>query len=357
MRTRLWNSESLVHMHHDYLRMLKLQALSENMSTNNNWAVAIIAARESVDTLVSTIEAALAATAGRDALIDVLVNGNPELAGAMAAWADTSPCKGARIRVWSIAQGDKAHAWNEYLHRIWPAGHTAFFLDGYARPRSDGLAQLAASLAQAPDAFGATGVPTSGRSAPALRAAMLNGGGFHGNMHAIPAHAMAGLRAAGFRLPLGLYRTDSLIGSVLMFALDPTAYQWQPGRVIVNGDATWDVPGQADLTIRNVVAQFKRRLRQAQGDLENRAQRDHLAVRCQPINGFPKTVRELVLSWIDAHPDEARRLYIKNPLRLRAARKMRAPQDWSAAERTPDLLYGSIQADAILHVTRSSASY
>lgn len=311
------------------------------MPAHTNWAVAIIAAREHTDTLRSTIDAAVAASAGQNTLIDVLVNGNPGLAREMAAWAHASYQGAAGLRIWSIAQGDKAHAWNEYVHRIWPEGSTAFFLDGYARPRPDGLARLAASLALAPDAFGATGVPTSGRSAPALREAMLRGGGFHGNMNAIPVHAMAGLRASGFRLPLGLYRTDSLIGSVLMFALDPTAYQWQPGRIIVDGEATWDVPGQSDLTLKNIVAQFKRRQRQAQGDLENRAARDHLAVRCLPINHFPKTIRELVLAWIDTHPEEARRLYIKNPLRLRAALRMRAPQDWSAAGHAPELLFGT----------------
>lgn len=310
------------------------------MSATTHWAVAIIAARESVETLKSTIEAAVAASAGRDTIIDLLINGNPGLARECAAWAGASYTGAPWLRVWSIAQGDKAHAWNEYVHRIWPAGRTAFFLDGYARPRSDGLVQLDASLARAPEAFGATGVPTSGRSAPALRAAMLSGGGFHGNMHAIPARAMAQLRASGFCLPLGLYRTDSLIGSVLMFALDPTTQEWQPRRIVVNGEATWDVPGQADLTMKNIVAQFKRRQRQAQGDLENRAAREHMAIRRLPITRFPRTVRELVLDWIAAHPDEARRLYLKNPLRLRAARRMRAPQDWSAAERAPELLYG-----------------
>lgn len=309
------------------------------MSAHPHWAVAIIAARESLDTLKSTIGAAVAASAGKDAIIDLLVNGNPGLARKCAAWAGASYTGTAWLRVWSIAQGDKAHAWNEYVHHIWPAGRTAFFLDGYARARPDGLARLDASLAAAPEAFGATGVPTSGRSAPALRAAMLSGGGFHGNMHAIPARALAQLRASGFRLPLGLYRTDSLIGSVLMFALDPTTQEWQPRRIVVDGEATWDVPGQADLTLKNIVSQFKRRQRQAQGDLENRAARDHMAVRRQPITGFPKTVRELVLDWIAAHPDEARSLYLKNPLRLRAARRMRAEQDWSAAERAPELLY------------------
>lgn len=310
------------------------------MPAQPNWAVAIIAARESIETLRSTIEATVAASAGRDTIIDLLINGNAGLARECAAWAGASYGGTAWLRIWSIEQGDKAHAWNEYVHRIWPAGRTAFFLDGYARPRIDGLAQLDASLAAAPEAFGATGVPTSGRSAPALRAAMLSGGGFHGNMNAIPVHAMAQLRTSGFRLPLGLYRTDSLIGSVLMFALDPVTQHWEPRRIVVNGDATWDVPGQADFTVKNIVAQFKRRQRQAQGDLENRAAREHMVGRRLPITRFPKTVRELVLDWIAAHPDEARRLYLKNPLRLRAARRMRAPQDWSAAARAPELLYG-----------------
>ena len=173
---------------------------------------------------------------------------------------------------------------------------------------------------------------------------MLSGGGFHGNMNAIPVHAMTQLRTSRFCLPLGLYRTDSLIGSVLMFALDPTTQQWDPRRIVVNGEATWDVPGQADFTVQNILAQFKRRQRQAQGDLENRAAREHMAVRRLPITQFPKTVRELVLDWIASHPDEARRLYLKNPLRLRAARRMRAPQDWLAAERAPELLYDMRQA-------------
>lgn len=310
------------------------------MSIDFPWALAIIAARESAETLKQTIEAARIASANRDVIIDVLVNGNPGLAQQIASWASSCPPNPA-LRVWSIPQGDKAHTWNEYVHRIWPAGRPAFFLDGYARPRTDGLSQLAASLTEAPQAFGVTGVPSSGRSAPALRDQMLRIGGFHGNMHAIAAHAMAQLRALDFRLPLGLYRTDSLIGAVLMFGLDPAANAWEPRRIVVNPKATWDVPGQADLNIKNITGQFKRRFRQAQGDLENRAAREHLAVRSLPIHLMPKTVRELVLSWIEAHPDQARQLYIKNPLRLHAARKMRLPIDWSATELAPELLYGT----------------
>ena len=314
-----------------------LNDFTMNTPVSPAWAVAIIASRESVETLASTVQAALAAAAP-DAVIDVLVNGNPGLARQFAEWSTSVP--GAdRLRVWSIPQGDKAHALNEYIHRIWPDGRLAFFLDGYARPRPDGLARLAASLASAPEAFGASGVPSSGRSAPALRTEMLRTNGFHGNMHAIPVHAMRALRELGFRLPLGLYRTDSLVGAVLKFGLDPARHGWEQQRIVVDADATWDVPGQSDLTFKNIKAQFKRRLRQAQGDLENRAVRDHLALRGLPINRLPKTASELVLQWINAHPAEARQLYLKNPLRFSAVLKARAPKDWSATEDVPELIH------------------
>lgn len=308
------------------------------MSKSSLWAVAIIAARETPETLRATIQAAEQASSGTDTVIDVLVNGNPALAKEIASWLKSSPGMDAAIRVWSIPKGDKAHAWNEYVHRIWPLGRTAFFLDGYAQPRPDSLAQLAASLEQDAEILGATGVPSAGRSASRSRARMLVRGGFQGNMHVIAPEAMQTLHTTGFRLPLGLYRTDSLIGALLIFGLDPAANTWNRRRIAVSPDATWDIPGKTSLSMNNLLGQFKRRLRQAQGDIENRAVNDHLSVRKAPINEMPRTARELVLAWIDAHPREARRLYIENPLRLHAANKLRAPQDWTDAELPPDLL-------------------
>ena len=310
----------------------------KNMLKSFPWAVAIIAARETLDTLARTIRAAEEASAGKDAIIDVLVNGNPDLAREAGAWVRASARGSASVRVWFIARGDKAHAWNEYVHRIWPAGRTAFFLDGYAQPKPDGLTRLEASLAQDANVLGATGVPSSGRSAPSLRERMVRDGGFHGNMHAISADAMMQLCVAGVRLPLGLYRTDSLIGAILLFRLDPSSHQWDRRRIVVNPEATWNISETTGLSLKNAVGQFKRRLRQAQGDLENRAVRDHLSVRRAPVNAMPKTARELVLAWIDANPGEAKHLYMRNPFRLYAANKQRAPQDWTAADRAPEMV-------------------
>jgi hypothetical protein len=57
----------------------------------------------------------------------------------MVALLDTDAFAGRNgsLRIWSITVGDKAFAWNEYLHRIWPASAMTFFIDGYAEVRSD----------------------------------------------------------------------------------------------------------------------------------------------------------------------------------------------------------------------------
>lgn len=178
-------------------------------TTIPNWSVAIFAARETAETLSRCIRAALAACSGHRPVIDVLVNGNRELAQAIAdgGWGKLAVPDG-RVRIWSIAAGDKAHVWNEYLRRIWPVGRTALFIDGYARMRADALAPLEERL-ERPGAWRGND-----------KSQMLKTGGPYGNMHAISAQDMAMLRTSGFRLPVGFYRGDSLIGAVLAFGLE-----------------------------------------------------------------------------------------------------------------------------------------
>lgn len=302
------------------------------------WSIAIFAARETTAGLALCVTAAIKACTGRQAIINVLINGNAELADAFAIAANDLDHADTRLRVWSIAAPDKAHTWNEFIYRIWEGDSTAFFIDGYAQVRPDALTALASCLAATPDALGATGVPTCGRSAAAIRAQMLRDGGIHGNLFAISAEAMQGIRKAGFKLPLGIYRTDPLIGSVLMFRLDPANHTWNPRRIVVVPDATWHVDGIEDITLKNVKSQFKRILRQAQGDLESKASREHLAVRRLPPQQLPLTIADMIAEWIKTQPTQARSLFLKRPLSLYAARKLAAPRDWSATAIAPQLV-------------------
>lgn len=310
------------------------------------WSIAVFAARETLAVLASSVRAAIAACTGRQACIDVLINGNPALADAFASVAKGLDSGGTQLRVWSIAAPDKAHTWNEYVYRIWDTGGMAFFIDGYAQVRPDALAAMERCLAATPDALGATGVPTCGRSATAIREQMLRHGGIHGNLFAISAEGMEGIRKTGFRLPLGIYRTDPLIGSVLMFRLDPANNSWDPRRIVVEPTATWHVDGIEDLTLKNITGQFRRILRQAQGDLENKAAREHLALRQLPPQQLPRTVAEMIDGWIKAQPTQARSLFLKRPLCLYAARKVAAPRDWSATTIAPRLVLNNTEKAA-----------
>lgn len=313
---------------------------------NNNapWTVAIIAARESIDTLARCIGATLAACESRGAVIDVVVNGNAELAKSAAALVSTGTLRqGASVvRVWSIEVGDKAHAWNQYVHHIWPGSHIAYFVDGYVEVRRDAFAALSQRLADAPEALGVTGVPSAGRSAAKAREYMIRHGGIQGNMHALRGEVMTEIRERGVRLPLGLYRTDSLVGALVLLKLTPESAKWEPRRMVVAADATWDIPDQSAITFRNVKAQFKRILRQAQGELENRALREHMTVRRLPAQQLPETAAELVNHWITVQPEQAKAL-LKRPTCRYAAYKLRHHRDWSAAKIPPQLLYAGVE--------------
>ena len=277
-----------------------------------NWSVAIFAGRESAATLGRCIGAAVAACAGHCAAIDVLVTGNPALAAAVAqgSWDGD-----ASVRIWSVAIGDKSHAWNEYLHRIWHEGRPAFFIDGYTELRGPELNGLHMRLERPRTPPGRAGR----RSGPLLREQMLVTGGLHGNLHIMDASDMAALRAAGFRLPLGLYRSDSLIGAALMFGLDPANNTWERRRA----GRTLEKPSQAI-----------RVLGQPPGDSQDGAVRGHGSSGPAPV----RTSRQLVHDWLVEHPRQTRTAFFKRPLCLQAARKLKTEDDWSLIWAAPELV-------------------
>jgi hypothetical protein len=204
--------------------------------------------------------------------------------------------------------------------------------------RPDALTLLAEALRKDPALLGATGVPSSGRAAEKLRNHMLKHGGIHGNLYAMSAEAMRLTRASGFHLPLGLYRNDGLLGSAMVYRFDPAQFKWNEKLFLVHPTATWTVHAAPFWSRDNLLGQFKRRLRQAQGDLENRAARQHLTIERLPPQNMARTVQQLVNNWMAAQPAQLRRLYLRRPLTYFAAKKLRQPRDWSAAELPAEML-------------------
>ena len=100
------------------------------MQTVPKWSVAIFSARESVETLMGTVGAAITACGAVVVVIDVLVNGNRQLAeAAKDAFHNTlrlvSSCT---VRLWFVEEGDKGHTWNQLLHAITVNAELAFFI-------------------------------------------------------------------------------------------------------------------------------------------------------------------------------------------------------------------------------------
>lgn len=314
--------------------------IGSNDETALEWPVnvAIFASREETVSLEATIRA-VSVAAPSSTVIDVLINGNAALGIDIVKVFGTASPPGPTIRVWSFALADKANAWNWYVHDIWSPASSTFFVDGYVRVRPDALSALRRAASDAPRSLAATGVPTSGRSSAGLRSEMLSAGGLHGNLYMLTRSSIELIRARRFRLPLGIYRTDSTLGAALSFAMDPASNEWSPRTFIaVSAHATWDRDVETLLSYRALNSYFKRRQRQAQGILENAAVSDHLASRKLRPETLPRTVEELVLEWARASSAQVHRITRRSLLSRQAMRKMRMPRDWSLADAAPALL-------------------
>lgn len=307
------------------------------------WAVAIFSSRENAEVLWRVVSSARRACSKLVAVVDVLINGNRALADEIVALAeaDTGTRSGhlAGLRVWSFDLADKSFAWNTYIHALAPNASFVFFVDGYAEFESDALQHLARAFQRNERALAASGVPTLGPSARRLQRTMQTEGGIHGNLYALSGDCLRRLRASNFRLPLGLYRTDPLLGAALCFNLDPPNNVWDASRIAVVPEATWNYPVPKFWRWRDWRSFFKRRMRQAQGDAENSAVRRLFAVERRTVDCLPASTKGLIGDWIEAVPAEASRLFRRRPLVWFAWKKLLKAPDLNAANQTPKMLY------------------
>jgi hypothetical protein len=304
------------------------------------WSVAIVSSRETIIALSACVRSVVVAAWNVPTSLDVMVNGNRQLAADLAAIIHLPEFCSSHIfiRIWYIPVADKANALNQYLNEIRPEADVTFFLDGYVQVMPEALKLMSESLAAKPETLAVSAVPTVGRSANSLRQTMLKGGGIHGNLFGVRREVCLRLRERGFRLPLGTYWTDGLMGAVFCFGLDPSCNDWESRRVGAHPQATWRLDPAVWWRPKDIRSYFRRRLRQAQGRLENRAIREHLANQRKTPESLPATSSELVEKWIAACPKAARQLFIRNPLCLLGLRKLRQPRDWSEATRPPELV-------------------
>ena len=219
------------------------------------------------DGLPECIESILRSEGSLISRITVIVNGS---SGSFVHEARRLKTRyGDILRVFEIAFGDKSHAWNQYVYGVNEDHAFHVFVDAYVRVKPNAIPLLVQALERNARAVAATGVPSMGRQAGALASEMNLRGGLHGSLHVLRGAFIERIRAAGIRLPIGLYRGDGLIGSMAMHDLAPLETPFDKTLIEVVGDATWAFNPLNPLNPADLKRYWRRRIRQARGRYEN----------------------------------------------------------------------------------------
>lgn len=176
------------------------------------WSMAVFAHNEA-----RRIEAALhaiARAAGGHA-IDVFVLAN----GCTDATADrVRACAGvlSHLSLVEIDLGDKANAWNVYVHDLLTPERMAevethYFTDGDVTLEAEALPRLADALREVPTAMAAGGLPATGRDRDAWRERMVRHGSLAGNLYALRGAFVRQVRDRRLRIPVGLFGEDRFV--------------------------------------------------------------------------------------------------------------------------------------------------
>ncbi len=186
----------------------------------------------------------------------ILVNGcTDDTAQVAAVLAAADP----RISIHELPVGDKAHAWNEYVHRIADEAAAHIFLDGDIRPSRGAIAALVQTLNAAPDADGAAALPASGRSQRKWAARLRHNHYLSGNLYALSEKALTKFRQRQLRLPFGAKGEDGIISYLLLTDYAGGTDDRHLKRIAVAEDATFEFD---PLTFNaRDIAIYRRRLR------------------------------------------------------------------------------------------------
>ncbi|MBP0445128.1 glycosyltransferase family 2 protein [Roseomonas sp. SSH11] len=162
---------------------------------------------------------ALAALAGEAELqVHVLINGCTD--GTERVVRSYVP-QGFTLHPVVIARGDKANAWNTYVHEVAPADAAAHvFTDGDMLAAPGSIAGFLERFAAEPEANGCAALPISGRSRDAFRAKLVRNREMAGNLYALRGEAVAAFRQRGLRLPFGMFGEDGLVTTLIKHDLD-----------------------------------------------------------------------------------------------------------------------------------------
>lgn len=175
------------------------------MDEETPWPVAILV-RNAAGTIIRALESLAVARDGRPLLVFVIANGCTDRTAALARGFSRD---GIEVRVTELAQGDKAAAWNTYVHELAPRSDIHFFLDGDVEAEPGALRRLAEAMQDPVIVTGA--IPSTGRDRVGIAQRLERHGRVAGNLYALSGGFIIDLRARSIRLPMGWIGDDFLV--------------------------------------------------------------------------------------------------------------------------------------------------
>jgi hypothetical protein len=277
--------------------------------------------RERVEEVLLTIQSIVEVAQGQLTHIDILVNGNFEVATSLRKhlqYRSERPLM-FDVRVWSVEKKGKDHSWNEYVHSLWDGQSQVFFFDGYANPEQGSIARAIELLAREPYRLAISSYPLGLRTSGNLSAEAKSEGGLCGGMFLLSHQAMAQMRASGFRLPVGLYGFDTVLGAALGYGLSPERADWDVKRHIGADDGiTFRILTSTVPSTRTAKHFVGRQVKSGLRRLVCAATQHYFSVLNLPISLVPTTVESYVAEWIRMKPAAFVRIAATHPIAVLA---------------------------------------
>ena len=235
------------------------------------------------------------AAEGRRVHLTVITNGTSDDSAEVARRACRA--SGAPASLYAIPFGDKANAINHALHALLRPARLHVFVDGYAIVSRQTVSALEDALTRQPLAVAATGVAGNGRTmARATAETLAQGGRLHGQLHAFRPDFVARMASGRLRLPVGLYRGDGLLGSMACHDLDALGKPWDGHLIAGAAAATYLIPQLSPFRRSDIARQFRRKVRQMRGRLENAAIR--AAIYQGGYAALPWHADDMIAGWL-----------------------------------------------------------
>lgn len=204
----------------------------------------------------------------------------------------------SNVHLVSIDLGDKANAWNVFVHDVAPKGAEVYvFVDGDVRVCANAIALLAQALRDTPHANGASALPSSGRDIERFRAAMIEEKGVAGNLYALRGTFVERIVTQGIKMPIGVIGEDSLVGAMLKWDLRGDV-RWDNDRVATVPAACFEFNSMSILNWMEWRKYFRRRVRYSLRGLQNRMLGK--AIQPEGFASLPTHVDELYLRYRDS---------------------------------------------------------